>query len=62
MNFIKVGKNLTLSVDAYNNAISSLNSRVMVSAKKLKDIGLSDKDPEFYEISKISTIKSLENI
>ena len=60
--FIKVGKNLTLSVDAYNNAISSLNSRVMVSAKKLKDIGLSDKDPEFYEISKISTIKSLENI
>jgi DNA recombination protein RmuC len=35
----KVGKSLTSSVDAYNQAISSLESRVFVTARKLKEQG-----------------------
>ncbi|MBN2479814.1 MAG: DNA recombination protein RmuC [Parachlamydiales bacterium] len=50
--FTKLGKNLSISIDAYNQAIASYNSRVMVSAKKLKDIGLSSKELAIDEISK----------
>lgn len=35
----KVGRSLSTSVDAYNQAIASLESRVLVSARKLKDHG-----------------------
>lgn len=35
----KVGKSLTSAVDAYNQAISSLESRVFVTARKLKEHG-----------------------
>ena len=35
----KVGKSLTSAIDAYNQAISSLESRVFVTARKLKDHG-----------------------
>ena len=35
----KVGKSLNTSVEAYNQAVSSLESRVLVSARKLKDHG-----------------------
>jgi len=58
--FLKLGKNLSTSVDAYNQAISSLNSRVMVSARKLKDMGLSHKENELEELSKTCHIGSLE--
>ena len=60
--FTKLGKNLSSSVEAYNQTISSLNSRVMVSAKKLKDIGLSSKESFLNEISKSCSDISLENI
>ena len=35
----KLGKNLNSSVEAYNMAITSLESRALVTAKKLKDLG-----------------------
>lgn len=35
----KVGKNLNTAVDAYNQSVSSMESRVMVTARKLKEAG-----------------------
>jgi DNA recombination protein RmuC len=35
----KVGRNLNTAVDAYNQSIASLESRVLVTARKLKDSG-----------------------
>lgn len=35
----KVGRSLTTAVDSYNQAVASLESRVLVSARKLKDHG-----------------------
>jgi DNA recombination protein RmuC len=36
--FNKVGKNLERAVDAYNGAVGSFESRVMVSARKFADL------------------------
>ncbi|MFA6119260.1 MAG: DNA recombination protein RmuC [Parachlamydiales bacterium] len=58
--FIKLGRNLSTSVEAYNQTVASLNSRVMVSAKKLKDMGLSHKENELEELSTACYIKSEE--
>lgn len=49
----KVGKSLNASVEAYNQSTSSLESRVLVSARKLKEIGSFGKDlPETESIEK----------
>ncbi len=37
--FQQLGKNLERAVDSYNRGIASLDSRVMVSARKFKDLG-----------------------
>lgn len=37
--FLQLGKNLERSVDSYNRGIASLDSRVMVTARKFKDLG-----------------------
>jgi DNA recombination protein RmuC len=42
--FQGVGKALNSSVGAYNRAVGSLETRVAVSARKLKDMRVSDKD------------------
>ncbi len=34
-----MGKNLERAVDSYNKGMSSLDSRVMVSARKFKELG-----------------------
>lgn len=44
--FDKLGKNLSSSVESYNQMISSLESRVLVSARKLKEICSSKVDDE----------------
>ena len=43
-NFEGVGKGLSQAVDAYNRAIGSLESRVLVSARRLKDYGAASGD------------------
>jgi DNA recombination protein RmuC len=52
--FSKLGKNLSQSVDAYNQTMASYETRVLVSARKLKDLGLISENNEvsLEEISK----------
>ena len=57
--FWKLGRNLSTSVDAYNQAIASLNSRVLVSAKKL---GKFSEEKALEEINKTCNVNSLEKL
>jgi DNA recombination protein RmuC len=45
VHFEDVARGLTKSVDAYNRAIGSLESRVLVTARRLKDSGISAPEP-----------------
>ena len=45
IHFEDVARGLTKSVDAYNRAIGSLESRVLVTARRLKDSGISAPEP-----------------
>ena len=45
VHFEEVARGLTKSVDAYNRAIGSLESRVLVTARRLKDSGISAPEP-----------------
>jgi len=50
-----VGKNLNTAVDSYNKAVNSLESRVIVSARKFKDLAVDDptmvlENPELIDI------------
>jgi DNA recombination protein RmuC len=58
--FVKLGKNLSQSVDAYNQTVSSFNLRVLPSAKKLKEKGIASKDHTSYEIDKTCNIDMIE--
>jgi DNA recombination protein RmuC len=53
-----LGKNLSQSVDAYNQALSSFESRVLVSARKLKEFGVSSSSLALEEI--VKTTRSIE--
>jgi len=48
--FGKVGKALSQSVDAYNKAIGSLERRVLTSARKFQEFGVSSKEIELEPI------------
>lgn len=41
--YAQVGKTLARSTEAYNQSVGSLESRVLVSARKFKDLGISSK-------------------
>ncbi len=59
----RVGKSLNGAIDAYNQSVASLESRVLVSARKLKESGSFSKElPEITGIDKIAreTTQSLE--
>ena len=57
----KVGKELDTSVQAYNSAIGSLNSRVVPSIRRLKEMGTGTED--FKDISPIDTqVRSTQSI
>ncbi len=53
--FSNVGKSISQTVDSYNKTIASFESRVLVSAKKLKEMGLATQEdnPVLKEITKI---------
>lgn len=42
----KLGRSLTGAVESYNKAVASLESRVFVSARRLRDLGVVDPDSE----------------
>jgi len=46
----KVGKSLGLATDSYNSAIASFESRVLVSARKFKELGSTSQDAEIIEL------------
>ena len=55
----KVGRNLNTSIDAYNQSIASMQSRVLVTARKLKEMGsLSSEISEPLAIEKIAKVNS----
>ena len=51
----KLGTNLNRSVGAYNDAVGSLESRVVVSARKLKEMGVTGKD-DLPELAPLDTV------
>jgi DNA recombination protein RmuC len=51
----KVGKNLNSAVEAFNQSGASLETRILVSARKLKEVGKIQKEvPETQQIDKIA--------
>lgn len=45
-NFAKLGRSLTAAVSAYNSTLGSLENRVFVSARRLRDLKVTDKQLE----------------
>ena len=52
----KVGRSLASSVDAYNKAVGSLESRVLVSARKFKEMGAAPRSIELETLEGIDRI------
>jgi DNA recombination protein RmuC len=52
--FENVGRSLAKSVQAYNSAVGTLESRVLVTARRLKDKGISPSE-EFPDVQTIDT-------
>lgn len=57
-NFSRLGKSLDSAVDIYNKSVGSLESRVLVSARKFKELGSTSKDslPEIAQIEKTTRL------
>lgn len=51
--FSKMGKSLSSAVESYNKGIGSLESRVLVTARKFKDMGAASSHVELEELSLI---------
>jgi DNA recombination protein RmuC len=47
---LKVGKGLGAATDSYNAAIASFESRVLVSARKFKELGATSQEAEIIEL------------
>lgn len=48
--FLKLGKSLSSANDSYNAAIASFESRVLVSARKFKELGATSQEAEIIEL------------
>ena len=54
--FSKMGRALSSAVEAYNKGVGSLESRVLVSARKFKDLGIAPAQIEIEEVENIDKI------
>jgi DNA recombination protein RmuC len=48
--FARMGKGLTSAMDGYNSAMASFESRVLVSARKFKELGATSQDADIIEL------------
>lgn len=51
----KVGKSLHLATEAYNKAVASLESRVLVSARRFRDLGITAGETDIQELAQVET-------
>ncbi|MBS0604582.1 MAG: DNA recombination protein RmuC [Verrucomicrobia bacterium] len=54
--FARMGRSLTGAVDAYNKGIGSLETRVLVTARKFRDLGISPGQVDIEEIELVEKI------
>ncbi len=57
--FARVGDRLKSATDAYNSALASLESRVLVTARKFKDLGTTGVDAEIDELPPVEVTPRL---
>ena len=55
----KVGKGLASATDSYNKAVASVESRVLVTARKFKDLGTTGIDDEIVELPPVDVTPRL---
>ena len=48
--FARMGKGLTSALDGYNSAMASFESRVLVSARKFRELGATSQEADIIEL------------
>ena len=54
--FAKLGRQLQSSVDSYNSAMGSYESRVLVSARRFQELGAASKERELTQLLQIDKV------